>query len=41
MMATLGLKDLILLTDSPSTRYLGIEAYGLSIAGTRPIHNGD
>ncbi|MDQ2089429.1 3,4-dihydroxy-2-butanone-4-phosphate synthase [Marimonas arenosa] len=40
IMATLGLKELILLTDSPSTRYLGIDAYGLSIAGTRPIHNG-
>ena len=40
MMATLGLKDLILLTDSPSTRYLGIDAFGLSIVGTRPIHQG-
>jgi 3,4-dihydroxy 2-butanone 4-phosphate synthase/GTP cyclohydrolase II len=38
IMATLGLSELILLTDSPSTRYLGIDAYGLSIAGTRPIH---
>ena len=40
MMATLGLKELILLTDSPSTRYLGIDAFGLSIVGTRPIHQG-
>jgi 3,4-dihydroxy 2-butanone 4-phosphate synthase/GTP cyclohydrolase II len=38
IMVRLGLKDLILLTESPSTRYLGIEAFGLSIAGTRPIH---
>lgn len=38
IMATLGLSELILLTDSPSTRYLGIDAYGLSITGTRPIH---
>ena len=38
IMSTLGLKELILLTDSPSTRYLGIDAYGLSIAGTRPIY---
>ncbi|MDU8928736.1 3,4-dihydroxy-2-butanone-4-phosphate synthase [Alisedimentitalea sp. MJ-SS2] len=40
MMATLGLSEMILLTDSPSTRYLGIDAYGLSIVGTHPIHNG-
>ncbi|UYV38661.1 3,4-dihydroxy-2-butanone-4-phosphate synthase [Rhodobacteraceae bacterium D3-12] len=38
IMATLGMSELILLTDSPSTRYLGIDAYGLSITGTRPIH---
>lgn len=37
IMATLGLSDLVLLTDSPTTRYLGIDAYGLSIVGTRPI----
>ncbi|PIE12913.1 MAG: 3,4-dihydroxy-2-butanone-4-phosphate synthase [Rhodobacterales bacterium] len=40
IMATLGLTELILLTDSPATRYLGLDAYGLSIVGTRPIHNG-
>ncbi|WP_322865261.1 3,4-dihydroxy-2-butanone-4-phosphate synthase [Aquicoccus sp. G2-2] len=38
IMVRLGLTSLTLLTDSPSTRYLGIEAFGLSIAGTRPIH---
>lgn len=40
IMATLGLSELILLTDSPRTKYLGIDAYGLSIAGTRPILQG-
>ncbi|MEM9636777.1 MAG: 3,4-dihydroxy-2-butanone-4-phosphate synthase [Pseudomonadota bacterium] len=37
IMSTLGLSDLILLTDSPQTKYLGLEAYNLSIVGTRPI----
>ncbi len=41
IMATLGMSEMILLTDSPRTRYLGIEAYGLSIIGTRPIHQKD
>ncbi|WP_420005627.1 3,4-dihydroxy-2-butanone-4-phosphate synthase [Arenibacterium sp. LLYu02] len=33
----LGVEELILLTDSPQTRYVGLDAYGLSIVGTRPI----
>ncbi len=33
----LGLQELILLTNSPSTKYVGLDAYGLSITGTRPI----
>ena len=33
----LGLNELILLTNSPSTRYVGLDAYGLSITGTKPI----
>ena len=37
IMSTLGLRDLILLTDSPQTKYLGLEAYNLAIVGTRPI----
>jgi len=37
IMSTMGLRDLILLTDSPQTKYLGLEAYNLSIVGTRPI----
>ncbi|MBQ0803057.1 MAG: 3,4-dihydroxy-2-butanone-4-phosphate synthase [Sulfitobacter litoralis] len=37
IMASLGLHKLILLTDNPDTRYLGLDAYDLSIVGTRPI----
>jgi 3,4-dihydroxy 2-butanone 4-phosphate synthase/GTP cyclohydrolase II len=37
IMASLGLKDLILLTNSPDTKYLGLDAYGLNITATRPI----
>ncbi|MGC3936456.1 3,4-dihydroxy-2-butanone-4-phosphate synthase [Roseobacter sp. EG26] len=37
IMSSLGLRDLILLTDSPQTKYLGLDAYNLSIVGTRPI----
>ncbi len=33
----LGLHELVLLTNSPATRYVGLDAYGLSITGTRPI----
>ncbi|MCW8843199.1 MAG: 3,4-dihydroxy-2-butanone-4-phosphate synthase [Rhodobacteraceae bacterium] len=37
ILASLGMRELVLLTDSPRTQYLGIDAYGLSIVGTRPI----
>ena len=37
IMSKLGLHELILLTDTPQTKYLGLEAYNLSIVGTRPI----
>nr|WP_242500513.1 3,4-dihydroxy-2-butanone-4-phosphate synthase [Tropicimonas sp. IMCC6043] len=37
ILSNLGLRELILLTNSPSTRYVGLDAYGLAIAGTRPI----
>ena len=37
ILAAMGLHDLILLTDSPQTKYLGLDAYGLTITGTRPI----
>ncbi len=33
----LGLCELILLTNSPTPKVVGIEGYGLMIAGTRPI----
>ncbi|XDA96891.1 3,4-dihydroxy-2-butanone-4-phosphate synthase [Sulfitobacter sp. LCG007] len=37
IMSRLGLRELILLTDSPRTRYVGLDAYNLTIKGTRPI----
>jgi 3,4-dihydroxy 2-butanone 4-phosphate synthase/GTP cyclohydrolase II len=37
ILSTMGLKELILLTDSPMTRYVGLDAYDLHITGTRPI----
>lgn len=37
MLASLGLNQLILLTDSPLTTYMGLDAYGLDIVGKRPI----
>ncbi len=40
IMSTMGLHELILLTDSPDTRYLGLDAYGISITGTRPLSEG-
>ena len=40
IMSTMGLTQLELLTDSPDTRYLGLEAYGISITGNRPLSKG-
>lgn len=40
IMVNMGLKELILLTDNPDTRYLGLDAYGISIVGTRPLNEG-
>jgi 3,4-dihydroxy 2-butanone 4-phosphate synthase/GTP cyclohydrolase II len=37
ILASLGLRDLILLTNSPKPKVVGLDAYGLNIAGTRPI----
>ncbi|TMV08054.1 3,4-dihydroxy-2-butanone-4-phosphate synthase [Ruegeria sediminis] len=37
ILSNLGLHELVLLTDSPQTKYLGLDAFGLSIVGTRPI----
>ena len=38
ILSALGLSDMILLTDSPDSRYVGLDGYGLEIVGTRPIH---
>ncbi|WP_333683032.1 3,4-dihydroxy-2-butanone-4-phosphate synthase [Pontibaca methylaminivorans] len=40
ILSSLGLHDLILLTDSPQTRYLGLDAFDLTITATRPILKG-
>ncbi|MBD3764722.1 MAG: 3,4-dihydroxy-2-butanone-4-phosphate synthase [Rhodobacterales bacterium] len=37
ILVSLGLHQLILLTNSPRPKVVGLEAYGLSILGTRPI----
>lgn len=40
IMSTMGIHELILLSDNPDTRYLGIDAYGISITGTHPLSKG-
>jgi len=40
IMSTMGVHELILLTDSPRTRYLGLDAYGLSSVGAHPLTEG-
>ena len=37
ILSSLGLSDLILLTNSPTPKVVGLEAYGLEIVGTRSI----
>jgi 3,4-dihydroxy 2-butanone 4-phosphate synthase / GTP cyclohydrolase II len=37
ILRSLGVSDMTLLTNSPSTVYVGLEAYGLKIIGTRRI----
>ncbi len=37
ILSSMGLHQLILLTDNPETRYLGLDAYNIEIVGTRPI----
>jgi len=37
ILSSLGLSKLILLTNSPTPKVVGLEGYGLSITGTRPI----
>ncbi len=41
ILSALGLSRLILLTNSPMPKVVGLEAYGLSIEGTRPIPQED
>ena len=33
----LGVSEMMLLTNSPDTHYVGIEGYGLKIVGTRKL----
>ncbi len=40
IMSTMGIHELILVTDNPETRYLGLDAYGISIIGTHPLSKG-
>ena len=37
ILSSLGLSELILLTNSPTPKVIGLEAYGLNIAGTQKI----
>jgi len=37
ILSSLGISDMILLTNSPKPRVVGLDAYGLSIVGTRKI----
>ena len=37
ILGALGIHDMILLTNSPSPKVVGLDGYGLSIAGTRKI----
>jgi 3,4-dihydroxy 2-butanone 4-phosphate synthase/GTP cyclohydrolase II len=41
ILSSLGLRRIVLLTNSPRPRVVGLEAYGLEIAGTRPIPERD
>ncbi|GIX14234.1 MAG: 3,4-dihydroxy-2-butanone 4-phosphate synthase [Paracoccaceae bacterium] len=37
ILGALGIREMILLTNSPARRIVGLEGYGLSVVGTRPI----
>ena len=37
IMSSLGLRDFILVTDSPMPQVIGLDAYDLNIVGTHPI----
>ncbi|MFA5581217.1 MAG: 3,4-dihydroxy-2-butanone-4-phosphate synthase [Paracoccaceae bacterium] len=38
ILSALGVHDLILVSDNPKPRIVGLDAYGLNIVGTRAIH---
>jgi 3,4-dihydroxy 2-butanone 4-phosphate synthase / GTP cyclohydrolase II len=37
ILGALGITEMILLTNSPARRIVGLEGYGLTVTGTRPI----
>lgn len=41
ILGALGVTDMILLTNSPMPKVVGLDGYGLSIHGTQPIPEGD
>jgi 3,4-dihydroxy 2-butanone 4-phosphate synthase/GTP cyclohydrolase II len=40
ILSSLGIQDLVLLTNSPRPKVVGLDAYGLTITGTRAIPKG-
>ncbi|MGF1500659.1 MAG: 3,4-dihydroxy-2-butanone-4-phosphate synthase [Paracoccaceae bacterium] len=40
ILASLGVRSLTLLTNSPAPKVVGLEGYGIEIVGTRPIRRG-
>jgi len=37
ILSTLGVSELIMLTNSPAPKVVGLEGYGIAIVGARPI----
>jgi 3,4-dihydroxy 2-butanone 4-phosphate synthase/GTP cyclohydrolase II len=40
ILSALGLSQIVLVTNSKAPKFIGLDAYGLTIAGTRPISEG-
>jgi 3,4-dihydroxy 2-butanone 4-phosphate synthase/GTP cyclohydrolase II len=40
ILSSLGLSKIVLLTDSPMPKVIGLDAYDVTITGTQPIHKG-
>ena len=40
ILSSLGLSEIVLLTDSPMPKVIGLDAYDVTIIGTQPIHEG-